>query len=870
MTSRPVAIPTIGSLPVEGKRPTHNLEKHGLCFGLIDISESGDTSWLMSDGSGKFAQLKPGEAVPPLAFIIEKRRVTRHLVVELLNTSLKSTICSILGRVDVPGNPLELDVGTLLARYESVKGRLSRFQQQCPRHQASLTLDLLLNGCLLDHSLYEGIDVEVLLSFSKAGFGCQSLAQDLVHKKFTQGLDELDDCFRLGLASAQTTLYEISAFNYRFEQLAYAGKLSQLQEHVEPAVKSGEVTIKQDDALLANVLGGGHRATHAYLIDLSQRTLTSNIQGLRLWNRDVSTDPMYEAIIHDQMDLVRLFASTGHYFSGTINPGHLEPPPSRITPLVAAAYWNKANIVRMLLDLGSPYLDGWTHAVSWSVAHDLQEILSILREHKKWQVEHLWPTAPGHLAHSNSEASFPETGITVRRYYDTPQPLNAPFGKATDLSPRGYGLAWDDDRQQFDRLSLFPSGTPASAPRSSSWIASPENSSKSPSPYPAYNVVQPSPAQDHRVRIGQSLVSRLQRYCERLQFNLKTSSWVSPTLMSSFSSPKRIWQAGMGCFRRVVRNQSPSSGIEAAQMLLVAVVLQQSTHMSDDGPLFADHAKLRTMINPEEQPLYDELVWLLFNRTQQAGPEHPTSLHELCRIQELAQSLISVNGLPNGYSGPWTLRGLRLPFVYSSHYRWQWSDDQSNTSSKSARATSSTIMADGYFDPMAVEGDDDFNIFDYIKVEAVQDDEADLPEAGSYTKDDHDATWKNLDPRVVLLLGSEMFSAILEAIQRVQLPPRRRSGAMIHEDRLAGNARGTTTLHTLEEFCSTSDFQRPTSSSGFCQVSQIDGVNASLIPLMKGWIHGSSDVGATLSQSLDPNFLLGETQSATLSPGDTS
>lgn len=508
----------------------------------------------------------------------------RHLVVEILSPILKSTICNVLGRVDMPGHALELDIGTILAQYESLEERLRVFRQQCPSHESGSALDLLLNGCLLDHCLYDGTDIEAYLC-SRAGSRCSSLAQDATHKRLIQGLDELDDCFRLGLLPVTATAYEISAFNHCFEQLAFAGEVSQLQELVEPAVKSGEAEIRQDAALLANVLGGGHRDTHGYLLDLSKRTLASSLQGLRFWKRDVSTDPMYDAIVHDREDLARLFATTGHYFSGTVSSTYLEPPPSMVTPLTAAVYWKRTNIVRMLLELGGPYLDGWAHAVSWAGAHELHDILDILRKHKKWQVEHSLAATFGHTPYFERQTRLTEDGPPSRRYYDTPVPTSASLAKASATWHRGFGLGWDDGLHRFNRLPIFPSGRTSSTPNPLSWEVNPDNPHKPVTSYPAYNVVQPSTAQSHRVRIGQNLVNRLGGYCERVQFDLSTSPWGSPTLISSFSSPRRVWQAGMGCFRLVVRNRPPSTGTEAFQLLLVATVLQESFLVAGEGPV---------------------------------------------------------------------------------------------------------------------------------------------------------------------------------------------------------------------------------------------------------------------------------------------
>ena len=164
-------------------------------------------------------------------------------------------------------------------------------------------------------------------------------------------------------------------------------------------------------------------------------------------------------------------------------------------------------------------------------------------------------------------------------------------------------------------------------------------------------------------------------------------------------------------------------------------------------------------------------------------------MHELCRVQELAQSLVSTREHSDDRTRQYSLRGLRLPFIYGSHHRWQNVDEQTSISHKSINTPSSPVLAaDEMFDLTTTEDEDDFDIFDYIKIEAVQEEKLDMPNLGaSGPTREHDATWKNLDPKVVLLLGSHVCSAILHAIQRTDShgEPERRT------DRLSRSATST-------------------------------------------------------------------------------
>lgn len=517
-------------------------------------------------------QLRACEPVPSLVFIIEKRRIARQLVVEILTPTLKRTVREILGRTDISGSSLVLDVEALLVQYEAFRRQSALLGQRSPNGPDTRELNLLLQGCLLDHALYYGVYMSPLQSRFKGSWN-KTCIQDILHRRLVLGLDELDDCFRLGLLTEQAAALEIGVFNHRFEQLAYAGDLYALQEHIEPAVRSGEVEVQHDTAFLANILGRGHRVTHQYLVDLSQRTLTSNPHFARSDDRDVSGHPMYKAICSGQLDQVRVHVMNRHHFSGYLCQTH-DGSTSYVTPLITAVHWENVALVRMLLDAGAPYLEGWTDALSWATVCNLEEITHILLDYGKSlrnDAQHLVP------------APFPSFGSTsMSTYLEVPkwQPRASPHmshdpsRSVSEIANKMAGLRWDEGVRRFDQLSVFSSGTSTPTPGTSSWASEGKASDLPPSPFSAYHIVQPSSAQNYRLRLGKDLVSRLESHCERLRSGLANGDWASHALVSSFSSARRVWQCGIGCARRLLQNQSSGfTAAEAVQLLLVADVL---------------------------------------------------------------------------------------------------------------------------------------------------------------------------------------------------------------------------------------------------------------------------------------------------------
>lgn len=115
-----------------------------------------------------------------------------------------------------------------------------------------------------------------------------------------------------------------------------------------------------------------------------------------------------------------------------------------------------------------------------------------------------------------------------------------------------------------------------------------------------------------------------------------------------------------------------------------------------------------------------------------------------------------------------TFRGLRLPFIYACHQLWQTNDDHR----KQYEILTQQLPWDNrreHFDQEPSHewsAGDSFDLFDYIKVDAVEEEPHFARLANCNHTSEKDASWKSIEPTVVLLLGSHEFSIILQAIKR--------------------------------------------------------------------------------------------------------
>jgi hypothetical protein len=517
-------------------------------------------------------------------FILEKRRTVGHVVIEMLSPVLKRITRSVLGRMDVPSSPLELDVSTLLNHYPQLHDRLLNLQRTNPNTIEIAELKLLMKGCLLDPALYHGADATFDQSLNVVGN--KAYTQDVLHHKLLSGFDELNECFRLGLMTEETTATEISAFNHRFEQLARAGNLYALQEHIEPAIRSGEIEIKHDDTLLANVLANGHTLTHQYLLGCIQRTRSGGIGGFDPNSSDVSLDPMYQAIRQGQLQAVRLGVMNKLSFSGLAHQGQDRSPVPQVTPLVAAVMWKQVDVVRLLLDAGPPYLDGWAHAMSLAISNQHDEIITLMRNMEKHRIallQHHELIAPSRMGITPMD-DFSETLQQIPN--TTNQYPKGATRSVSEIANRIAGLRWNQSLHDFNRSSVITPAASTHVQAASPWTPDMLRSSSQMTAPLTHHGIQPSSAQSFRMRVGKDLVSRLGSQCESLRSSLVTKSWKTSNLVDSFSSLEEVWQKGLHCAELLLLNRIPSNVIDVVQLLLVADALNSDTAA---GPLGSDH-----------------------------------------------------------------------------------------------------------------------------------------------------------------------------------------------------------------------------------------------------------------------------------------
>jgi hypothetical protein len=192
---------------------------------------------------------------------------------------------------------------------------------------------------------------------------------------------------------------------------------------------------------------------------------------------------------------------------------------------------------------------------------------------------------------------------------------------------------------------------------------------------------------------------------------------------------------------------------------------KNSTDFSD-----RDNDRWRAAISPQEQSMFDTLVQVAFGESSSLSWSPSSDINELWRVQELAQNLVSVCSQENGSVDVPTIRGLRLSFIYGCHHAWRKSDEQrkQQLANSSCHYPVGTTQESFGLDSWREWADgEEFDLFDFIKVDAVQEEQVRSRPNDRGTRPEEDATWKSIAPTVVLLLGSQEFSKILYAIKSI-------------------------------------------------------------------------------------------------------
>lgn len=568
---------------------------------------SGDVQWTVSSGFDKYVEVGPQRALPSLAFIVEKDRVSRRITIEITSLALKQYVYrAILNQAPSPVS-LQLDFDILLKHYEALKLHSQRLETRRPHDAATAEMRLLVNDLLLERALYEGIGME---GFRQRRVLCMTHLQDIHLRNLDIGLDEIEDCFSLGLIPDEINEDYMNALNARYAEFARSGDYDGLHNLCEPIVRSGEIELQYNPSLLLEVLDRGHMDIYLYMLELVDRTRDNSMEFLDPNFSDVTLDPFYVAIRLGQHEAVHSFARDGACFEGRVyddtqpSDGHI------FTPLLAAVFWNQPDIVRILLTSGPVYFSGYQQALALALAGSLEDILQIFTENQHQStlgsaMDALSPSRPQLQSWEPSGSQNTPQRKQVHDDFGTGRSISAITNSLSSLASQDVSQIEPSSFDIIDPQWLSSPGISWPAPSDGLPPEQPPQSQPQPEPQPTdsqlghesqdilHDSAQPTesphpfvrqrPAHQARRKLGRELVLKLDSRCVKLRelCQKHSESATYTALLGHFSSMENVWECGIEVFRHITRNKAPTSLVEILQCLVVADTLSWQISQGD-------------------------------------------------------------------------------------------------------------------------------------------------------------------------------------------------------------------------------------------------------------------------------------------------
>jgi hypothetical protein len=531
--------------------------------------------------------------LPTLSFIVEKDRLSKSITVEFTSIGLQHAVCS---AIDYPTSMarLELDFNTILKNYEALKTHLNGLHDRYPYDDVTSEMQLLVEDLLLERALYDGMNMDTLRQQQILRV---AHLQDIHARNVSTGLNEIEDCFALGLIPDNVSEQYLEALNLRYAQLARSGDFAELRNLCEPLVRSSEIELIYDPALLLEVLENGFLDIYKYMLDLVDRT-KKTVELPDTQYPDVTYDPLYVAISLGQIEAVRHIISDHTTFEGYVLDEAQTPlDKDRIfTPLYAATYWQQTEIVRLLLDSkpdSKPlYYAGLEQATALAQQNVSLDILQMLMECPP-------PSTPATFVHDiRSRRHSSQFQFSV-----SPQSLHFPVVPVIPAAPASQGRPASvksvsgitNALSGLDREMLQPVDYPMStldpsqsffnfdmSPTTPTIVVQPPSGSPFLGDDPAdlfpllvqlqISSVRHTDTHKARQKLGRDMMQRLEERCNKLRTvcNRHPTSEAYAEVAIHFGVTQNIWRSGVDCFRDITRNKAPSSLVEVLLVLLVA------------------------------------------------------------------------------------------------------------------------------------------------------------------------------------------------------------------------------------------------------------------------------------------------------------
>ncbi|KAM0331861.1 hypothetical protein ACHAPQ_005915 [Fusarium lateritium] len=288
---------------------------------------------------------------------------------------LKQIISHVLGHDVIPPLQLTLDFGQVLQHYVDLRFELDELDCHDPYGDTTKEMRLLVDDILLEHSLYDGHDIDLL---RQQGIIGSALLQDIHQRNMDIGINDLEECFRLGQTPPQEANDFLEAQNAEIHRLAQTGRLDLVRGHCEPLLRSQGIRVLFDPDLLTQILDKGYWDVYEYILDLVERTRPISKELPNADYVDITYDPLYVAIRLGHYYTVQLLVEYHHMtFMGYIDD--VAGGSDRVfTPLLAAVLWQQVDIIRLLIWSGPMYHVELLQANQLAAEMELPHVLQAL------------------------------------------------------------------------------------------------------------------------------------------------------------------------------------------------------------------------------------------------------------------------------------------------------------------------------------------------------------------------------------------------------------------------------------------------------------------------------------------------------------
>jgi hypothetical protein len=543
-------------------------------------SDSGDVYRGISAGRGKYIEIQAVWQVPKLSFTVEKNRILKTISISVHSPTLERNLYrAVLAYSHSPG-PLPTDFDAILKHYDALKSFLQRLEFQSPTEIATLELRLLVRDFLLDRAVYDGIGME---DFRKRNVVCLTHLRDIHERSVDAGLDEIDDCFALGLVPDEINDDYIEALNARYSELALSGDYTGLYNLCEPIVRSGEIELHYNPEILLNLLDQGRLDIYRYLLDLVSRT--KEIRGGRpgLGLPDISYDPLYVAIRLGHLDKVQTLLNDGATFEGeSYEESQMLDRHHVLTPISAAVFWRKPDVVRLLLQREGSSQVGLEKAITIALSHNFEEIIKIFLDSGVLpSPKYPLPAEAIGLPIDHSEdtsterelipdANMDRDDIVVEGITEVPRDFGKDSSNSVPQHPGPLGAALAMQNRTLRGTSAIDDGM--------STISVTSKLRHKPGAS-----IRRKGARYQRQKIGQDLVRTLNSLCGSIRETCRQSHRATTMahIGNQFMSVGAVWQRGMDSFRRIMRNKPPDDIVDVLDCLLVASAMCSAMYDAD-------------------------------------------------------------------------------------------------------------------------------------------------------------------------------------------------------------------------------------------------------------------------------------------------